>query len=276
MYRFLRFPDWKYKAITLSYDDGVVFDRKLMSILDEYGLKCTFNLNSELYAKETGERRLTEDEITALYKNSPHEVAIHGAKHLPLAELSVEAVTREVISDRENLEKQFGRIINGMAYAYGSYSDTVVDILKNCGIKYARTTLSTNNFEIPTDWLRLPSTCHHNAANLDVLTDEFLNIKESEHYWRNSPKLFYLWGHSYEFDDNNNWDIIENFAKKIGNRKEIWYATNSEIYDYIQAFGRLEYSVNGKMIKNSTDTDLYLCYYGKNILVKANSLYVAE
>ena len=52
MYRFLRFPDFRYKAVTLSYDDGVVFDKKLIQILDEYGLKCTFNLNSERYAKE--------------------------------------------------------------------------------------------------------------------------------------------------------------------------------------------------------------------------------
>ena len=272
MYRFLRFPNFRYKAVTLSYDDGVVFDRKLIQILDEYGLKCTFNLNSELYAKETNVRRLTKDEATELYKNSKHEVAIHGAKHLSLAEVSPEAATRDVIDDRENLEKQFGRIVKGMAYANGSFNDTAVEVLKNCGIKYARTTVATNKYDIPTDWLRLAPTCHHTTKNLEELTEEFLSFKEDSYYWGNSPKLFYLWGHSYEFNDNNNWEIIENFAKKVGNREDIWYATNGEVYDYVQAYNRLEYSVDGKIIKNDTNKDIYLCYYGKNVLVKANSI----
>ena len=272
MYAFLRFPEWKYKAVTLSYDDGVIFDKKLIEIMNKYGLKCTFNINSELFAEETGGTRMTKDEATELYFNSPHEVAVHGAKHVALAEVSSEAATRDVIVDRENLEKQFGRIIKGMAYAYGSYNDTVVEILKNCGIQYARTTVFTNKFELPIDWLRLSPTCHHTADNLDALTDEFLHLKEGGCFWRNSPKLFYLWGHSYEFNDNNNWEIIENFAKKVGNREDIWYCTNGELYDYVKAYEKLEYSVDGKLIKNVTDTDIYLCYYGKNTFIKAGTI----
>lgn len=272
MYRFLRFPEWKYKAVTLSYDDGVVFDRTLIGILDKHGLKCTFNLNSELFAQETGGRRLTKDEATELYQNSPHEVAIHGARHFSLGEVSPEAMTRDVISDRENLERQFGRIIKGMAYANGSFNDDVVETLKRCGVHYARTTVATNKFDIPTDWLRMPSTCHHTAVELDALTDEFLSLKEGGYFWGNSPKLFYLWGHSYEFNDNDNWEIIEKFAAKVGGREDIWYCTNGELYDYVQAFLRLEYSVDGKIIQNDTNKDLYLCYYGKKVLAKANSI----
>ena len=276
MYSFLRFPDFRYKAVTLSYDDGVVFDKKLIGILDKYGLKCTFNLNSGLFADQTGGRKLTKDEATILYGNSPHEVAVHGVYHLSLTEVSPEAATRDVIADRENLEKQFGRIIKGMAYANGSYNDTVVKILENCGINYARTTVSTGKFDIPTDWLRMPATCHHAAPDLDLITDEFLALKENGYYWSRSPKLFYLWGHSYEFNDNNNWEIIEKFAQKVGNRDDIWYCTNGELYDYVKAYEKLEYSVDGKMIKNDTNTDIYLCYYGKTILVKAGTVYYVE
>lgn len=271
MYQFLRFPNWKFKAITLSYDDDVIANRKLLETLNKYGLKCTFNLNSERFAKESGSGWLTKDEATDLFKNAPHEVAVHGAKHLSLAEVSPEAATRDVITDRENLERQFGRIVKGMAYANGSYNDTVVNILKHCGIKYARTVIPTNNFDIPTDWLRLMPTCHHNAKNMNELTDKFLSFKEGDNYIY-TPRLFYLWGHSYEFNDNNNWDVIENFAKKVGNRDDIWYATNGEVYDYVKAFKRLEYSVDGKIIKNSTNIDLYLCCYGKNVLIKADSV----
>ena len=46
-YRFLRFPEGRPKALTLSYDDGCTQDIRLADILSRYGIKCTFNLNSE-------------------------------------------------------------------------------------------------------------------------------------------------------------------------------------------------------------------------------------
>ena len=271
-YAFLRFPGFKRKALTLSYDDGVVFDKKLISILDEYGIKATFNINSGLFAKEEGGRRLTEKQAVALYKDSVHEVAVHGVMHLSLADVSSDVGLLDVINDRCNLEKLFDRIIKGMAYANGSYDDKVVEMLKICKINYARTTNSTHNFAIPNDWLRLPATCHHNDPLLMELADKFLedeyNIRS---FWWNRPKLFYLWGHSYEFNDNNNWEIIENFAKKVGNRDDVWYCTNGEVYDYVKAYDNLDFSVDKSIITNNSNIDLYLCYFRENVLVKANS-----
>ena len=49
---FLRFPGGKIKTLTLSYDDGVEQDEKLVDLMVKYGLKGTFNLNSGVYAKE--------------------------------------------------------------------------------------------------------------------------------------------------------------------------------------------------------------------------------
>ena len=272
MYRFLRFPNWKYKAVTLSYDDGLVYDKQLINILDKYSLKCTFNLCSELFAEESGGVFLTKEEATKLYGDSQHEVAVHGAKHLALTTVSDGVATRDIIVDRENLETQFDRIIKGMAYAHGLYNDKSVEIVKNCGIKYARTAESTNNFDLPTDWYRWTPTCHHNAENLMNLTEEFLSATESGYFWGNSPKVFYLWGHSFEFNNNSNWEVIENFAKKVSGREDVWCCTNGELYDYVKAFERLEFSADGKIIQNHSDIDLYLSYYGKNVLVKSCSI----
>ena len=33
------------KIFTLSFDDGVKQDKKLIEILDRYNIKCTFNIN---------------------------------------------------------------------------------------------------------------------------------------------------------------------------------------------------------------------------------------
>ena len=269
-YAFLRFPQFKDKAVTLSYDDGMTFDEKLISIIDKYGLKCTFNINSGLFADSEGKRRLTKENAYKLYANSNHEVAIHGVNHLSLTAVSREVGTADVINDRVNLEKMFNRVVKGMAYANGAYNDEVVDMLKCCGIKYARTCVATGGFNIPTDWLRLPSTCHHTDPKLMEYVDNFLKDSSCGYFWAERPKLFYLWGHSYEYNDNNNWDILENFCKKVGNRDDIWYCTNGEVYDYVKAFESLEYSADGKIIKNNSNIDIYLKYYGNKLLVKAN------
>ena len=47
----MRFPGGLAKALTFSYDDGVEQDIRLVEILDKYGMKGTFNLNSGCYAK---------------------------------------------------------------------------------------------------------------------------------------------------------------------------------------------------------------------------------
>lgn len=250
--------DFKRKALTLSYDDAVVFDKRLIQIMDKYGLKGTFNLNSGCFAKEKNPRKLTQDEAVELYKNSPHEVAVHGVKHLSLAEVDEGMATYDIIVDRRNLETLFGRVVKGMAYANGSFDDKVVAVLKSCGISYARTVGSTETFDVPTDWLRMPATCHHNNPRLMELAQKFVEEGDPSYPWARRPKLFYLWGHSYEFNDNDNWEVIEKFAEYIGGREDIWYATNGEIYDYVKAYDNLEYSVDGKIVRNPSALGVYI------------------
>ncbi len=261
MRRMLRFPDFKCKAVTLSYDDGVAQDKRLISIMSKYGLKGTFNINGGLFGKEptTDKGRMTADEALKLYTESGNEVATHGYKHLSLSEVDSAMAINDVIEDRKALETMFGKVIKGMAYANGSYSDEVVELLKMCGISYSRTTVSTEKFDLPTDWLRLPATCHHNNPRLMELAKQFVESEGGRYWWGNNhAKLFYLWGHSYEFDNNQNWNVIEEFAEYIGGREDIWYATNGEIYEYVQAFDRLEFSADGERVYNPSAIDVYI------------------
>ena len=167
-------------------------------------------------------------------------------------------VAYEVIRDRENLEEQFGVIVRGMAYPYGTYSDEAVEVLKSCGIVYARTTVATKKFDMPTDWLRLPSTCHHKEPELMTLAERFAALEPKA-----APKMFYLWGHTFEFERDDNWQVIEDFCAFIAGRQDIWYATNIEIYEYTKDFERLVYSVNGKIVHNPTARTLEFEYLKK-------------
>lgn len=256
---FLRFPQGRAKALTLSYDDGVEQDMRLVEILNRYGLRCTFNLNSGLYAPEgtaypEGQihRRMTEKQATQTFLGSVHEIACHSLTHPFLDRLPPADAAAEILKDRENLERQFGTIVRGFAYPYGTYNDSLVEILRSCGIAYARTVESTYSFRIPEDWLRLAPTCHHDSKELMALARKFVEDDVSR-----DPYLFYLWGHSYEFEANDNWQVIEEFAGYMGNRDDVWYATNIEIYDYIDDFKRLRFSIGCTRVKNPTARTLW-------------------
>lgn len=269
---YIRFPGFRRKTLTLSYDDGVRQDKRLIAIMKQHGLKGTFNLNGGAFASQYDGRevgRMTREEALALYIPSGMEVAAHGYKHLSLPFVDVAVANNDVCADRIELEKTFGRIIKGMAYANGAYSDEVVDILKKNGINYARTVVSTERFDLPSDWLRLPATCHHKNPRLMELARQFVELEERPYYWQNAPKMFYLWGHSYEFDNNDNWGVIEEFAEYIGNREDIWYATNGEIYDYLVACDRLEFSVDASLVRNPSGTDIWIDYLGKKCIIPA-------
>lgn len=256
---YMRFPDGKTKALTLSYDDGVEQDIHLVEIMKRNGLKGTFNLNSGIYTPEgytypegTIHRRMTRKQCVDLFKDSGMEVAVHSLTHPFLEKLPNANCNYEVLQDRINLEKDFDVVVRGMAYPYGTYSDEVIEVLKQCGIVYSRTVIATENFEVPTDWLRMPTTCHHNHPRLMELAKIFVEENVSR-----EPLLYYLWGHSYEFDEDNNWNVIETFAEYLGNRDDIWYATNIEIYEYVEAYRQLVFNVDGDKVYNPTALKLY-------------------
>lgn len=257
---YLRFPQGKRKALTLSYDDGVEQDVRLIELLTKYGVKCTFNINSGCYAKEgtvypAGQihRRMTKSECTKLYSSPLAEVAVHSFEHPSLDAMTPAMVMEQIIQDRQNLESQFGKIIRGMAYPNGAYSDKVVQVLELAGIAYARTVHSHHNFNMPSDWLRMGATCHHNDPQLMPLAQKFLNDTPER-----EPYLFYLWGHSYEFESDNNWNVIEGFLALISGQDDVWYASNIEIYDYNKAFEALRFSMDGNIIHNPSAISVWV------------------
>lgn len=265
----MRYPGGRSKALTLSYDDGIFEDIRLIDIMSRHGLKGTFNVNSAPAKQATGHReRLTWDQMCALYPASGNEVALHAWTHPHLEEMTAPQITYDVIRNRAELEQHFGKIIRGMAYPFGTYNDEVVNCLRACGIAYSRTVRSTGGFDLPTDWLRLPATCHHNDPHLMELADRFLTMGRR---MQDPCLLFYLWGHSYEFTINDNWDRIEKFAEKMGGRDDIWYATNIEIYDYVQAYRSLRFSADGTMVENPTTTDVDVTYNGKDVHIPSGA-----
>ena len=259
-YKFLRFPGGKPKAVTFSYDDGVREDIHLVEIIIRHGIKCTFNLNNDIMR---GENNFTDEEIKKYFLSNGHEVAVHGSMHRALGNVSAIDGIRDVLECRLELEKKTCKIINGMAYPYtgitvfvnnASY-ESIKSYLKDLGIVYSRTLGGDNNsFQLPQDWYAWMPTAHHNNPQIMEYIDEFVNMDLSTKTYcaRRQPRLFYMWGHSYEFRNADNWEHLEEICAKLGGKDDTWYATNMEIHDYVEAYNSLVYSADGRKVYNPT------------------------
>lgn len=226
----------KMKALTFSYDDGVTQDKRLIEIFNKYGLKCTFNLNSELLGKpgelnmagkKVAHNKIDPSEVRELYKG--HEVAVHTLTHPLLPKIEDEGeIIRQVEQDRLNLSELCGYEVIGMAYPCGgqNHDDRVAEIIRqNTGVKYSRTIVSTNSFEPQTNLYKFNPTVHH-MVGIDKLVEmgkKFIEMKAD------TPQIFYVWGHSYEFDFAENWVEFEEFCKMMSGHDDIFYGTNKEV-----------------------------------------------
>ncbi len=258
-YQFLRYPGGKYKAVTLSYDDGCIEDLRFSDVVTNYGMKCTFNLNSKKLHGEI----ITDEQIKEYFIDRGHEIAVHGAMHRAEGTLRPVEGIKEVLDCRLELEERFGKIIRGMAYpdigilyfTNGANYDSIKNYLTELDIAYARTLGGDNDsFNLPNDFHAWLPTAHHTNPEIFDMIEKFLNVRyeENSRLAAHSPKLFYMWGHSYEFERNNNWELLDEICEKIGGRDDIWYATNIEIYDYVKAYESLVYSADGNTIYNPT------------------------
>ena len=225
----------KKKAITFSYDDGVVQDIRLIELLNKYGLKCTFNLNSELLSKKgmlirEGKRiahyKIHTEDVKHIYEG--HEVAVHTLTHPNLTQCDDKEIIRQVEADRLNLSELVEYEVVGMAYPCGGVNndDRVAGIIKeNTGVKYSRTITTNNCFDLQENLYRFNPTAYHlDFEKMMQLGREFVEFKPKE------PKVFYIWGHSYEMDYGADyWVKLEEFFKLISNKEDIFYGTNKEV-----------------------------------------------
>lgn len=226
----------KRKAVTFSYDDGVTQDIRLIELLNKYGLKCTFNLNSELLGKRG--ILIRENQRISHYKIHPedvkyvyegHEVAVHTLTHPNLTTLNEKEIIRQVEQDRLNLCELVGYEVEGMAYPCGGVNnnDEVAEIIKNnTGVRYCRTITDTDSFDMQKNLYRFNPNVYHiiEYERLMKMGEEFVSMKTE------IPQIFYIWGHAYEMDFHPDyWNKLEEFFALISNRDDIFYGTNAEV-----------------------------------------------
>ncbi len=227
----------KKKAITFSFDDGCTQDIRLIELLNRYGFKATFNINSgKLGGNGTLERcgkiipfdKVKPDEVKDVYKD--HEVAVHTRTHPHLPPLNEERIIDEVEGDRRELSRLCGYEVVGMAYPGGGVNndDRVAKIVKEkTGVKYARTIASTCAFSQQENLHRFnPSIYWIDPRHRTEVVENFFALETDE------PQLLYIWGHSFELDAGYHefyWKQFEAWCERLAGKSEIFYGTNRQV-----------------------------------------------
>ena len=234
------YPDGKYKALIMSYDDGLDDDIALAQLFDRYGIIGTFHLNSGLLdtraiwnegkPNEILQTYLSKDTLVHVFKN--HEIAVHGTYHKALVGLSDKEILEEINVDIENLTILSDRKISSMAYAFGSTNDHVAEVIGTTPLTNARTVKSSYNFDLPEDYYLWNPTSHDSEA-LEYL-EAYISLDSP------SLSLFYVWGHSWELRDTLRNQNILKFCDKIGDRDDIWYTGAGNFADYHASLKALE------------------------------------
>lgn len=238
------------KYFTLSFDDGVEQDKKLVELLKQYDLQCTFNLNGGLLGQKNyvahmgdigfmnfppsakirrklfrtvSQNRTPADEIAQVYAG--FEIACHAYMHEGFKGIPAEKINESLDQDRRSLSRFTSEPITGFAYPGGFSSEIACQCLKEKGFLFGREAFSSDSFAWPADPYCCRPTCSHKNKNVFELIDQFLAAEPEQ-----EDLLFMMWGHSYEFDyasENSSWDHLKRVFEKISGRKDIVYCTNS-------------------------------------------------
>ncbi|MBQ9115764.1 MAG: polysaccharide deacetylase family protein [Clostridia bacterium] len=255
MIQFHVYPGGKKRVVTFSYDDGHVNDGRLIELFNKYGVKGTFHLNGSKYFG------IDESEKAALRaRYAGHEVACHTVRHGWPSRMPMQSVVSETFEDRKILEDIFGYPIIGMSYPSGSYDKDAIAAMRACGIVYSRTTIPNKNFAIPEDFMEWHATCHHRDAL--PLCEKFMADIDSQ--W--TRPMFYIWGHAHELVTEENWEYMEKIVSSLAGSEKIWYATNIEIYNYMEAQSRLRISADETIFYNPTDITVWVERDKKDII----------
>ncbi|MHC1774219.1 MAG: polysaccharide deacetylase family protein [Lentimicrobium sp.] len=269
------FPQGKSKALILSFDDGRIADRHLVKLMNDYGLVGTFHLNSnKLGTKEY----LTKEEVKKLFEG--HEVSGHTANHPNLTSLSKIDVIYEVVEDRKELERLTAYPVRGMSYPFGNTNDFVIEVITGLGIEYARTVGDTYDFRIPADFLKWQPTIHLFGKTNYIPNDTANDSRELAQFYQltndflkaNSLSLFYVWGHSWEYEGPGyKWAEVEKFFKMVSKNPDICYITQIGLVDYINAYKNLKFSVDKSMVTNLSSMDVFVKMNGNVYTIEAGS-----
>lgn len=204
-------------SVAVMWDDGLTSDLRLIDLLRRLEVTSTFAISPAKHKKNRSVNDSRGDYGTLVSKSelkefADFEICNHTNNHLDLGRLDLKETRLEIDEGRKNLEDIFGREINGFCYPYGVYTPAAIQVLREQGAAYARTTKASNSFQ---DHLLLHPTGRWNEINLDAIGNEV--------------KKLIVWGHTYELRTEMDWKSITDFYEKLAKSDNFNLTTFKEI-----------------------------------------------
>ena len=199
------------KYFLLSFDDGTIYDRRFVELLNKYRMKGTFNLNSGLedfvwyYEDRFPVRRQILSEVGDLYRG--HEIASHSLHHHWLNTLTPPQLAREVSEDCAALKEMFGLSDIGFGVPFTACDEREIRIIRKF-VRYIRLSAFSDSFAPPQDPYHIPI---HALYNQSDIRERIAAFAESEL----PVSLFVMAGHSYEFEVLDQWEYMEQLLQYI-------------------------------------------------------------
>lgn len=199
------------KIFILSFDDGTIYDRQFVALLNQYGIRATFNLNSGLedfvwyYEDRFPIRRQILPETVEQYRG--HEVASHSLHHHWLNTLTPPQLSREIGDDCATLKQIFGLDDIGFAVPFTACGEREIRLIRKY-VRYIRLSAFSDSFALPEDPYHIPIHGLYNDPDIREKIGKFAKTTLP-------VSLFVLAGHSYEFEVLNHWQYMEDLIRFI-------------------------------------------------------------
>lgn len=199
------------KIFILSFDDGTIYDKRFVELLNKYNVKCTFNLNSGLenFVWDYEDRFLIRRQILkgTQEQYQGHEVASHSAHHHWLNTLTPPQLREEIETDCAALKELFGLQDIGFAVPFTACGQREGNIIRKF-VRYIRLSETRDSFALPDDPYHIPI---HGLYNQPDIRERIAAFAESDL----PVSLFVLAGHSYEFEVLDHWEYMEELLRYI-------------------------------------------------------------
>ena len=199
------------KYFLLSFDDGTIYDRRFVKLLNRYGFRGTFNLNSGLedfvwyYEGSFPVRRQILSETVMQYRG--HEVASHSLHHPWLNTLTPPEISREIGEDCAAIQKIFGLKEIGFGVPFTACGEREIRLIRRF-VRYIRLSEFAEDFTLPKDPYHIPI---HALYHDGDVREKIARFAESDL----KDGLFVLAGHSYELEALQHWDYMEQLLSFI-------------------------------------------------------------
>jgi len=243
--------DDKQITITTSWDDGFALDIRIAELLEKYKLGGTF------YVPINNPQRDVMNSEMLVEISKKHEIGGHTVNHTFLNTVDQVTAQYEVSTGKAMLEEKLGKSINAFCYPGGKYSQRDIQLVKDAGFLFGRTTKLLHTTIDPSQQLMHTGMQAYNHSSmvlvrhcmknlyLSPILDYSLFYKENKNFRILAESLlkrlfkyggvFHLWGHSWEIEKYGLWTELEEVMKILAFHDGISYMNNTECWNLLNA-----------------------------------------